>query len=357
MRPACALVVVASLVACEDKSAALPSAGLFSSGGGTEPTPDSGTPEPGPLPDTPAHCASPLSWANTGEPYLLTYCSGCHTSTVAEDFRYGAPPELVLDSADDVFAHSVRIQARIEDGTMPPTGGPSADENACFLAWLGQGARGLGDALPAGPGSPTAVAAWEVLETVDLHPDFPEGLTFVSTHVGLGRPVTHGVWLTEHWLVDGDDAWLVARERFDTDGRSVAHDTWEPPLLFSTGASGDSWTTDTVRTRVDDSGVVELTEVWDFVRDVGVSTDPRSIDTAPVRIVGVERGTGIEQGLELSDVMGPVHRWRTDHSATADPTVDHLDVYLFESRLPPLGSGFPLVAGMEWSARILGDPP
>jgi len=310
------------------------------------------------LVETPDHCPDPMSWANTGEPYLLTYCSGCHAAGVAEEARYGATLDVVLDSADQVFAHAERVAARVEDGTMPPSGGPDDAENACFIAWLEQGARGRGDALFSAEAGPIAPAAWEVLETVDVDADFPEGLTWSTTQVGLGRPVLRGLWSVERWLVDGDDAWLVERARFDGDGTLLTALRWDPPLRFSMDGGEDSWTIETERVHEDADGETVLTEVWDFVRDVD-DPDPRAIDTAPVRIVGVERGSGAELGLSLSARMGPVQRWSFDDSADhpLDPELTEVDVLVFESLLPGVFDGVPLTAGMEWSARILGDAP
>lgn len=358
--PSISVLVAAGLAsgaaACRPDSALLPSKSTFSStdGAGT----DSGAPGTGLAADVPAGCPDPLSWANTGEPYLLTYCAGCHAEGGDPAFRYGAPPDLFLDSADDVHARSARVRARIADGTMPPTGGPSLAETECFLAWLDQGARGDGTPLGSGTAPPVAAVAWEVLETVDDDPDLPGTLLLTTTLVGLGRPVATGRFAEERWLVDGDDAWLLSRTRYDPQTDAVlSDDAWEPPLRLSWGSTDDGWTVETTRTHTDTAGTETLAEVWDVARIVGVATDPRSIDTAPVQVLAVERGAGLELGVELSARMGLVRRWSFDDTPTGDPELDLIDTLLFESRLPALGSGFPLGPDMEWSARILGDAP
>lgn len=350
MRRAAILLVV---VGCGQTSPPLPSERWFASAGAEAGSADSGTP---PVVATPSTCAAPPTWANTGEPYLLTYCSGCHAEGVGTDFRYGAPADVVLDTIDDLQAHAERVAVRIEDGTMPPTGGPGAVENACFLAWLDQGAPGGGPALFTGPAGPVAAVAWEVQETLRSESDFPEGLTLTTKLVGLGRPVASGVWRTERWLVDGDDAWLVARSRFDDDGTVLETDTWDPPLRFVAGDT-ESWTVETVRTRVDRTTTRAIDETWDFFRDIRPGTDARSSDRAPVQVVGVEQSSLAELGLELSDSRGVVRRWAIDDTELGDPDLDRIDILAFESILPPVGAGLPMVDGMEWSARILGDVP
>ncbi len=348
------LIPLLVLAACGGTAAPLPTSRSFQpteDTPGTTATPDTGEPTPS------STCATPATWENTGEPYALTYCSGCHAAAVAEEYRYGAPPDLILDTSAHLRSHAERVRARIEDGTMPPTGGPAEAETTCFLAWLADGAPGDGTALFSGTETDVAAVAWEVQERLEVAADFPEGFTLTTELVGLGRPVAHGVWRVERWIVDGDDAWLAARERFDSAGALASSDHWDPPLPLMSSTSDNTWTVQTVRTHQTPSSTVELDEIWDFVRDRAPTTDPRSIDTAPLQVVGLERTTAAELGLAVSSTRGIVRRWSIDDSELADPLLESIDILTFEARLPPLPSGVPMVPGMEWSARILGDAP
>lgn len=80
-----------------------------------------------------------LTWANFGEPFMIQYCNGCHATTQPEALREGAPLSVNFDSYSGVLAQAERIVARAvpADATMPPGGGPSAEERALLGEWLG----------------------------------------------------------------------------------------------------------------------------------------------------------------------------------------------------------------------------
>lgn len=79
-----------------------------------------------------------LSYDNYGEGHLNKHCTGCHSSLVPADHREGAPPGVDFDTYEGVLTWADRIVARGtgEAPTMPPGGGPSADEVALFSEWL-----------------------------------------------------------------------------------------------------------------------------------------------------------------------------------------------------------------------------
>jgi hypothetical protein len=37
--------------------------------------------------DVTIECPTELTWSNFGDPFFTTWCTGCHSSTLPEDFR------------------------------------------------------------------------------------------------------------------------------------------------------------------------------------------------------------------------------------------------------------------------------
>ncbi|MEM6989886.1 MAG: hypothetical protein AAF721_05300 [Myxococcota bacterium] len=83
-----------------------------------------------------------LTATNFGLPFLLTWCAGCHSSQLSEDERAGAPPGVDLDTIEGAHEQLLRIYDRSvdDDATMPPAGGPTAEERALLADWLACGA-------------------------------------------------------------------------------------------------------------------------------------------------------------------------------------------------------------------------
>lgn len=86
------------------------------------------------VPDSGAACAG-YDWDTVGAPFLFTWCTPCHAPT-AED-RHDAPEGVDLDTLEGARTWAARVEARaIDDRTMPPAGGPRAEELAAFATWL-----------------------------------------------------------------------------------------------------------------------------------------------------------------------------------------------------------------------------
>ncbi|MCA9645576.1 MAG: hypothetical protein H6718_36885 [Polyangiaceae bacterium] len=81
--------------------------------------------------------AQDLTYESFAGPFLLNWCTGCHSSNLGEDERQEAPLSVNFDTLEDVRYWSDRIEVRLKDvRDMPPAGGlPEADRQA-FLTWL-----------------------------------------------------------------------------------------------------------------------------------------------------------------------------------------------------------------------------
>ena len=92
---------------------------------------------------------NPTTYDNTGGPFLLTWCVGCHSSHLAKAQRAGAPLSIDFDTPAGVEKHLKRIFARSADDnvTMPPTDAISAVERRLMGDWIACGAPGLSEAV------------------------------------------------------------------------------------------------------------------------------------------------------------------------------------------------------------------
>ncbi len=83
-----------------------------------------------------------LTYENFGGPFMLTYCTGCHSSRLPADMRQMAPLEVNFDDLEAVRAQADRVWVRAADDndTMPPVGAGDEDERAMLGEWLACGA-------------------------------------------------------------------------------------------------------------------------------------------------------------------------------------------------------------------------
>ena len=84
-----------------------------------------------------------LTYRNFGEPFALDWCRGCHSAEVPAGMRQKAPLDTNFDTHEDVMQWRERIAKRAtgEVPTMPPAGGPGAEERALLAEWLACGAK------------------------------------------------------------------------------------------------------------------------------------------------------------------------------------------------------------------------
>jgi hypothetical protein len=90
---------------------------------------------------------SALTWENFGQPYMLSWCTSCHSSALDEEHRALAPLDVNFDDLDGVRAQAEQIWNRSGDqnNTMPPAGVAPALERAQLGEWLACGAPSRND--------------------------------------------------------------------------------------------------------------------------------------------------------------------------------------------------------------------
>lgn len=107
--------------------------------------------------EAPQTCGSDanLTYESFGQPFFLSWCSGCHGADLGENERAGAPPNLNFDDLSAIRAHSERIRERaVTHQTMPPAGGPPEDERRRLGEWLACGAPGEPQSFQPAPSVP-----------------------------------------------------------------------------------------------------------------------------------------------------------------------------------------------------------
>ncbi|MEO8703683.1 MAG: hypothetical protein ABI867_26775 [Kofleriaceae bacterium] len=84
-----------------------------------------------------------LDYTGFGEPFILDWCAGCHTSTLPAEMRQDSPIDVNFDdrTATVPWVERIRIRATGASPTMPPAGGPSDEERALLAEWIDCGAR------------------------------------------------------------------------------------------------------------------------------------------------------------------------------------------------------------------------
>ncbi len=98
-------------------------------------------PEPGDAETDGMVEAALVNYANFGDAFLRNWCRGCHASTLSDEARSGAPAGIDFETLDDARMWADRIEARAlgSEASMPPAGGPSAEELELLEAWLDAG--------------------------------------------------------------------------------------------------------------------------------------------------------------------------------------------------------------------------
>jgi len=108
-----------------------------------------------PAPTHSPELACAVGYEDFGGPFLLNWCVGCHSSSLAPEARQGAPYGVDFDTLDGVRAQADRIRAvAVDSNRMPPLGGPEPAERQTFGEWLDCGAPSNGEGFDPPPPPP-----------------------------------------------------------------------------------------------------------------------------------------------------------------------------------------------------------
>ena len=100
------------------------------------------------LPECPEE--SILTYENFGRPFLLSWCTGCHSSELTNAQRGDSPEDLSFDDPNMFRPYLLEMYDVAADDNieMPPVGGPGLDERRLFGEWLACGAPSDHDVFP-----------------------------------------------------------------------------------------------------------------------------------------------------------------------------------------------------------------
>lgn len=88
---------------------------------------------------------SVLTWNNFGEPFLLTWCTPCHSSHLSADGDPNQRQDAPIGSNFDTYSKymdwdaEVWSRAATDNESMPPAGGPSPEDRAMLAEWIACG--------------------------------------------------------------------------------------------------------------------------------------------------------------------------------------------------------------------------
>jgi hypothetical protein len=287
----------------------------------------------------PLDCEDAGTWATTGHPLMLSWCTGCHSSQREGSDRHGAPADVNLDSLEGFSASAGRSLARMEAGTMPAGGGLSDPELRQLRAWVDCGLEGE-EARLTGRVPETGPVDGSIVRT-EVRSDGPlvEAITNRSELLGdlTGRRV-----LTEDYLLDGDDAWLVGWRWEDLSGDRA--ESYDPPVPLTRAT--DSWVHTTTVTRTEGGTSETTTETWTLALEAAEDVDARAPDPHPMRLLALTDAGG-EQGWHLSDRFGITARW------VGTPEGDTLVLVQALDQGDASWEGFPLAPGDDWRSHAV----
>ena len=291
------------------------------------------------IPPSPAESAAPrnLTYANTGQPFLLTYCTGCHAQTLQGERRRGAPDGLDLDSVAGLRLHLPRVRARtVEAGDMPPGGGPTGAELARFAAWLDASAPGGENPLP--PVAPPDSALEQGYTTVSRVSVEGEQILLSRQIDGPQTDFREGNFAEERYESRDGSLYFLGYTHLNADGSVAAALAFVSGLAIAGPAATEVQTVETAD---------GPTQTWSPVAEGGEPLDPRGLDPLAALTLFEEEG-GARLGWYVSSTVGLVGgfleqadgasvRWLRLSSSAGD-TPDAL---------------FPLHDGDLWVARTL----
>ena len=78
----------------------------------------------------------PLTYENYGKGFTEQFCTGCHSSLIAEEQRMGAPEAYNFDTYEGILYWADKMGQPVADGIMPPGGGPTDIQKELFAEWM-----------------------------------------------------------------------------------------------------------------------------------------------------------------------------------------------------------------------------
>lgn len=316
---------------------------LLACAGGTSPSPGGGDDTGSPAQ---RECHQEwLDYSNTGQPMLMSWCTGCHGAQVVGERRKGAPEGVDFDTLAGARQWSARIDARLAAGDMPPAGGvPQADAER-LRDWLACGAPGQPNPLPDfGTSTDEGSTAYNML--VETAPD-PDDAELLLVRRRPDGTAPDDAWRDERYLVTPTQAWLVDTVDYDDDGGVTTRAVFDPPLPLL--PDDDSWTADVQVERTIDGVTTTMTESWTVTVDVAERVDSAELTQDALEILALS-DAGEELGWHVDEDRGIVAAWQWGADGRAWMGVQ-IEAVL--ASFPPEGPVFAVDPAWDFVERLM----
>ena len=279
-------------------------------------------------------------WWGAGQPLMLDFCAGCHSSRLSGDQRYGAPEGIDLETLEGAQQHLDRIRARVlEDGDMPPGGGLSTEQLERLSEWL-DCADDAPNPLPQLDSSLPDVISTDFIVSISMDD---------SWSVVRRESFTGELWLEEHYLIEGSTVWFGGYTLLDPELFGVERSVQFNPLIpITSSETPDGWTV-TVSAEIEEDGLVTTDEqTWTVSYGASSTIDNRSVDHNPTEVVMIE-DSGEVHAWHLSQTRILSGRWiGTEDSLLQSLRTDH-----YSPALSQENEAFPFQEDDIWTESAL----
>lgn len=279
-------------------------------------------------------------WWSTGQPLMLDFCAGCHSSQLSGSLRFGAPDGVDLETLEGALQHTARIRARVlEDGDMPPGGGMNTEQLERLSAWLACSAQ-ESNPLPVIPSNQAFALPNEFTVTVTDQ----DGWRVLTRTVPTGE-----LWSEEYFVIEGSSVWFGGYTIFSEDLFGVTRAVLFEPMLPLASSQGGEDRSLTVSAEVEEDGVVTTEEqTWSITTGSATLLDGRSSDQDPDEVVMTSE-TGEIHVWHLSETRILSGRW----IASADSLLQIIREDHYSPFFEKEDASFPFVNGDSWLESAL----
>ena len=179
--------------------------------------------------EVPVVCSDSITYATAAEPFLRTYCTGCHASTLEPGQRYGAPAQVNLDTFADAKEWALRSYVRaVHFQTMPPAGGITELERERFKQWALCGTKGEETNTPQFTAQPRVTSR----SIFTMFSEAEDGRLTLERLIQEDEEVAPENFLTreEHYRFEGPDVVFEGYNEWSTEGDLISRVRFDPPL-------------------------------------------------------------------------------------------------------------------------------
>jgi len=242
-----------------------------------------------------------INYKSVGQPFLRTYCTGCHSSHLDGDYRYGAPGHVNFDRYDQAAEWAQRSYIRsVHLGDMPPSGGIPLAEKELFTRWALCGA--VGEELDVSIGNKVTEGGAHI--SVVLTEQSERGENFIELHrtieAGGFDDARLGLYTVDVYQFINEDAYLHSYQLYKSPHELSREVHFDPPLPI---LDMEMWeqSLDVQATIWEEGQEWTEQQSWDGMQQLSsyLESDAHERDVEPLESVWISN-TGEERGWRFS---------------------------------------------------------